>query len=139
MNTSVVRKIVTGLVVVGALAGFVFAFTLGGDQSPDPRRTNSAVERFIPPEGSPAVVRQAEIGIDLVTGWTGVLLVDGVEIPEDQLRRNEPENQVFFQPGEGDVVEALAPGTHTITALIWRLENETRDDARSVSWRFRAA
>lgn len=137
--SDLVRRLLIGVVVVGALAGFVFAFTIGGDQSPDPELTNSAVERFIPPNGSPAVVRQAEIGVDLATGWTGVLAVDGVEIPEDELRRNEPENMVFFMPGPGRVVEELAPGPHTITALIWRLENETRADAQPVSWSFRAA
>jgi hypothetical protein len=137
--SNVVRRIVVGLVAVGALAGFVYAFTLGGNESADPRRTNSAVERFIPPDGSPAVVRQAEVGVDLATGWTGVLAVDGVEIPEDELRRNEPENQVFFMPGPGRVVDELAPGPHTVTALIWRLENETRADAQPVSWSFRAA
>lgn len=133
------RTVLVGLVIVAALAGFVYAFTIGGDQTQDAQRVNSAVERLIPPDGSPAVVRQAEIGIDLVVGWTAVLIVDGVEIPEDQLRRNEPEAQVFFMPGPGKVIEALAPGPHTVTALIWRLENETRADARPVRWSFRAA
>lgn len=137
--TPVARRVLIGAVVVVALAGFVFAFTIGGDQGAEPVRSGSPVERFIPTDGSPATVRQAEIGVDLAIGFTAVLLVDGVEIPDDQLRRNDPEAQLFFMPGEGKIIEALAPGPHTAAALVWRLGSETREDAQAYSWSFRAA
>lgn len=130
------RRVLTGLVVVAALGLFVFAFTLGGDE---PAPTVGAVERVIPENGSPVAVRQAEIGIDLAVGYTAVLVVDGVEIPADELRRNDPEAQLFFSPGEGKTIESLTPGEHQVTAYYWRITDQTRDDAQTVSWRFRAA
>jgi hypothetical protein len=84
-------------------------------------------------------VRQAEVGIDLAPGWTGVLLINGLEIPEDQLRRVEPQNEVYFQPGEGKELEAFQAGTIVVEAQIWRSVSETRDDARSVTWSFGVA
>ena len=84
------------------------------------------------------MLRQAEIGIDLKPGWTGDLAVNGVPIPEDQVRRNDPLNQVFFTPGPGKEIEQFNSGTVIVVASIWRpVDGETRDDARQVVWRFK--
>lgn len=133
-----IRRIVLFALVAGAIGAIVYAGTLGTG-SQEIRRTDEAVEQLVPADGSPVAVRQAEVGIDLQPGWTGVLLINGLEIPEDQLRRVDPQNQVFFQPGEGKDIEAFAPGTIIVEAQIWRLGSETRDDARSVTWRFGVA
>jgi hypothetical protein len=50
------------------------------------------------------VLRQAQIGIDLAPGWTGVLIINGTEIPEDQLTIIPELNQVFYQPADGKEV-----------------------------------
>ena len=133
-----VRRLILFALVAGAIAAIVYAGTLGTG-SQEVRRTDEAVEQLVPADGSPVAVRQAEVGIDLQTGWTGVLIINGREIPEDQLRRVEPQNQVFFQPGEGKDIEAFAPGTIVVEAEIWRLASETRDDARTITWRFGVA
>jgi hypothetical protein len=96
------------------------------------------VEQVVPGDGE-AALRQSQIGVDLEAGWTGVLAVDGTEIPEDQLRRSEPLNQVFFTPGEGQVIEELDPGPHRASALIWRTASQTRNDGRTVNWEFRVS
>jgi hypothetical protein len=133
-----VRRVVTITLVVAAFGLIFYAGTLGSGPA-EVRSTDDAVERVIPADGSPVAVRQAEIGIDLAPGWTGVLIIDGTEIPEDQLRRVEAENQVFFQPGAGKVFEALPEGSHVVTAEFWRTASETRADARSLTWQFRVA
>src|SRR5918999_1722122 len=71
-----------------------------------PELVDTAVERVIPADGD-LDLRQARIGIDLAVGYTAVLVIDGVEIPEDQLQRVEPLNQVFFTPGPGTEIGAL--------------------------------
>jgi hypothetical protein len=133
-----VRRVVTIALVLAAFGAIFYAGTLGSGPA-EVRATDDAVERVIPADGSPVAVRQAEIGIDLAPGWTGVLLIDGTEVPEDQLRRVEAENQVFFQPGEGKVFEALSEGGHVVTAEFWRTASETRADSRSLTWQFRVA
>jgi hypothetical protein len=131
------RTVVTALLVVAV--GLVWwAGTLRGDP-PEPELLDAAVEQVIPADGSPAAVRQSRIGIDLAPGWTGVLQINGVEIPEDQLDRNDPLNQVFFTPGEGKEIERLAPGPVVVNAVIWRTAAETREQGRVVTWRFRVA
>jgi hypothetical protein len=65
------------------------------------------------------VLRQSEIGIDLQPGWEATLQIDGVEIPASQQRIVVAENQVFFTPGEGRVIERLESGRRCVTAIFW--------------------
>lgn len=130
------RRVVLGLLLVVAVGMFWLAGRYG-NADPEPVISQSAVEQLIPGDGSPSVLRQAEIGIDLREGWTAELSVNGVFIPEDQLRRNVPLAQVFFTPGPGKEIEQLRSGTVLVVASIWRpIDGETRDDARQVVWRF---
>ena len=130
-----VRRLVVWLIVVVAAGAFVFAFTLGGDEPADVG--HDAVEFRFPRPGV-LEVRQVEVGIDLQPGWTGTLRIQGVDIPEDQLRRVDPQNQFFFKPGEGKAFEEFRPGRICATALIWRL-NAAREDAEPDTWCFRVA
>jgi hypothetical protein len=135
---TVVRRLVPFVLVVAALAAIVYAGSLGSG-SEEIRITDEAVEQLVPADGSPVAVRQAEVGIDLAPGWTGVLIINGREIPEDQLRRVDAQNQVFFQPSAGKDIEAFQAGTIVVEAEIWRSTSETREDARSVIWSFGVA
>ena len=132
------RVVITALIIfaVGLLV-WVARFTDDNEEQ-GVGRIDSAVERVVPGNDD-AALRQGEIGVDLLPGWTAVLAIDGQEVPEDQLRRNEPLNQVFFTPGEGQFIEELAPGPHRASALIWRPADQTREDGRTVNWRFRVS
>jgi hypothetical protein len=134
------RRVVITALLLFAVGLLWWATTQDADQSLEPEggQIDSAVEQVVPGDGE-AALRQSQIGVDLEAGWTGVLAVDGTEIPEDQLRRSEPLNQVFFTPGEGQVIEELDPGAHRASALIWRTESQTRDDGRTVNWSFRVS
>ena len=138
MVTTWLRRIVLFLLVGGAIGAIAYAGTLNSGPE-EIRRTDAAVERLVPADGSPVAVRQSEVGIDLAPGWTGILRVNGLEIPEDQLRRVEAQNEVYFQPGEEKEIEAFQPGTIVVEAEIWRTATETRDDARTITWRFGVA
>jgi hypothetical protein len=131
------RRVVITLILGLAAFGFIYAFTLRGDEE-GPVITHSAVEFLFPQPGAPLEVRQAEVGVDLQAGWTGVLQIAGVEIPEDQLRRVEAQNQFFFQPGQGREFEEFPAGQLCATALIWPV-TEDRDAAETVRWCFRVA
>jgi len=133
------RRVVITALLAFAVGLLLWATTKDADQEPPKAgRLDSAVEQVVPANGA-AALRQGEIGLDLRPGWTAVLAIDGRQIPEDQLRRNEPLNQVFFTPGEGTEIEELAPGPHVATALIWRPATQTREQGRTVTWRFRVS
>ena len=134
------RRVVITALLLFAVGLLLWATTQDADQSLEPRegRIDSAVERVVPGDGD-AALRQGAIGIDLEPGWSAVLAVDGREIPEDQLRRNDPLNEVFFTPGEGQEIEELDPGPHRASALIWRTASETRNEGRTVNWEFRVS
>jgi hypothetical protein len=79
------RRVVITIVLGAALFLFVLAFTWKGDAADTPTLTERAVERLLPADGSPGVLRQSTIEADLAAGWTGVLQVNGVELGPDQL------------------------------------------------------
>ena len=137
--TPLVRRILVTLFVIGCLAGVVFAFSQVNrdDGSNDIAVTESGpVEQLIPPRNS-EILRQDVTGVDLRPGWTGVLIVNGVEIPEDQLDLDNLESlgQVLFTPGYGKAVERYEAGENCVTAVVWRVE-ESRADSRNVDWCF---
>jgi hypothetical protein len=132
----VLRRIVIGLALVVAVGMFWLAGK-NGDNELKPTVNEAAVEALIPGDGSPSVLRQAEIGIDLKDGWTGELTINGRFIPDDQIRRNDALNQLFFTPGPGKEIETLPAGHVIVSASVWRpIDGETREDGRLVVWRF---
>lgn len=77
------------------------------------------VEQLRPRQGA-EVLRQTEVGIDLAPGYEARLLVNGTEIPADELRLVPEQNQVFYAPGPGRTFETLPSGTNCVTAIAWR-------------------
>lgn len=137
MRGVTLRRLVIGLLLAAGIGIFLLSGRYGVSDS-KPKVTDSAVEQYFPTDKSPNVPRQSEIGIDLADGWTGgALIINGIPIPEDQLRRNDPLNQLFFTPGPGTEIEVLRPGPVYAIATIWRPANsETEADGRQVRWAF---
>ena len=136
---NVLRRVVVVALLVAAAAMVWISASFKGEPG-EATLTDSAVEQFVPGQDTTAL-RQSEIGIDLAPGWTADLRINGVDIPEDEERRVDGLNQVFFTPGEGRIIETLAPGDVEVTAIIWRpAEGETRESgSRRVRWSFRVA
>ncbi len=146
------RQVVTTVIVVAALAGFVWAFTLG-DTSSQVRSSTSAVERFFPDDNSVIELRQTQIGLDLAPGWIATLTIDGTPIPDDQINcltiedcesrppaGIDPQNVFFFVPAQGKVIEEMAPGRHcALAALTPVAGSDPGNTAKSVEWCFNVA
>ncbi|MBI2168510.1 MAG: hypothetical protein HYU28_03270 [Actinobacteria bacterium] len=113
-----------GLVVAGFLAAESDEVTL-----PD------AIQRIIPTDGA-LIAPQGNVGVDLSDDHTGVLMIDGREIPGFQATSVESLGQVFFSPGPGKEIREFRAGTHRITVVYWD-KAKTRDDGASFSWTFR--
>lgn len=101
---------------------------------PDREPAPSAVEQLFPADGAEAL-QQVQVGVDLGSAFTGTLYIDGIEVPEDQLVRVEALNQVFFSPGDGQVIEEWEPGRNCVRAIVWPIV-EGRSESRDVDWCF---
>jgi hypothetical protein len=127
----------TILIVAGVMAVnlVVVALTLVGRSEQGPPLP-AEIERVVPARNS--VIRpQEDVGADLKDDYTGVLFVDSVEIPLDQLRIIPGLGQVSFRPGPGKEIERLTPGPHSATVEYWR-QDQSREQGRSFTWQFTA-
>ncbi len=113
------------------------------------------VEQVQPVPEAVQVLNQSNVFVDLATGYTGVLIIDGVELETvsiDDLDRADVEpgqqvelpNVTIFESGNSTLTftpNAAAPiaqfvdGEHTVELLYWRFD-ETRQRARSFTWTF---
>jgi len=130
-------KIVAAAVV--ALAGVLFylAFTsLGDDEDPLLSPGDSQVVENLIPRRNAQVPQQSSVGIDLVVGWSGRLVVNGTEIPDDELVITPQLGLIEFTPGPTRTVEALDSGQNCVTAVIWRLQDGRGVNDRTIPWCF---
>jgi len=107
------------------------------DTAPAGRTLPSALDSLTPAPGE-LVRLQDTIGADLRDDLTGVLVLDGAEIPEDQLERVVPLAQVTFRPGPDQDLERFEPGQHTLVVRYWPQGKPRPANPRSYSWSFRA-
>ena len=128
----------TSLVILAGVVAanlIIVALVVAGRSEQGPPLPAS-IERLVPARN--AVIRpQEDIGADLKDDHTGLLFVDDVEIPLDQLRIVPGLGQVFFRPGPGKEIERLTPGPHKATVEYWP-QDRSRDEGFSFSWTFTA-
>lgn len=106
------RRVVSSVLLAGAFVGLVIAFQLH-DDSPNPRLRPSAI-RAISPEQDTLQLRQTEIFVELDPSYTGSLIVNGTQIPDDQLDVIKGLNRYSFTPADGREVKTLPPGRNCI-------------------------
>jgi hypothetical protein len=136
-RADVIRRAVITLVVLACIALLVVAARRADTGDPDrPQATAPEAVEFLLPEPNSEVLQQTGISADLAVGWTGTLVVNGTEIPEDELVFEPAQNVVAFQPAPGQVVEELAPGRNCAQVIVWPA-NATRARAQTpVQWCF---
>ena len=109
------------------------------------------IERIDPVPDATQVLSQTNVFVDLAPGYTGVLIIDDVEIetvnvsevsndgvePGQQVNIPavtvyEPGNATLtFTPSSGAVISEFTEGEHRATVLAWRID-ESRQFARSM-------
>jgi hypothetical protein len=129
------RWAIAGLVGLAVLNLAIFGFS-ESDTSPSGRTLPNAIDALTPDPGE-LLRPQDTIGADLRDDLTGVLVLDGQEIPEDQLERVIPLAQVTFRPGEDQDLETFAPGEHSLAVLYWAQGKPRPANPGSYSWSFR--
>ncbi|MFO7280872.1 MAG: hypothetical protein C0P77_010755 [Thermoanaerobacterales bacterium] len=131
-------KIVASAVVAVAVALLVVAVRSFDDGNDDPvlRSGDQDVVEALIPRRDAQVPRQSRVGIDLAIGWEGTLVIDGVEIPADQLDVTPELGLIEYTPGDGKAVEELQPGQNCVSAVIWRSQDGRGVADRTVPWCF---
>jgi hypothetical protein len=147
------RRLGASAIIAVALALIIYGFASAqtGDQAVE--ISDPAIERVLPLPGA-LVLRQSQVGADLAPGYRGVLIIDGQEIPTQDAQATGDvnndvtvnfdavfdlaQNTVLFLPRQGATIEQFAPGDHQTTIVYWKLE-ETRDQAKTFSWKFKVS
>lgn len=142
-------------VILALLAGAVAVLVVGGrtaDTDGVSADRDPAIVSQFPMPGATAL-RQTEIGAMLRAGYDGRLVINGVDIPEDQMegaidpssvtpeqlrrygiRRNN-RNSVYFKPGPGKVITELPNGQVTVSVRYFK-DRQAEARGRTVSWTF---
>ena len=140
--------IALGLVVVG----FGILVSVTGDER---TRLPEQVEEITPVPDAVQTLSQSSVIVDLEQGYTGVLVLDGVELETINLDEVgsvaiEPGKQVdippvtiyepgnatlTFTPAEGAVIEEFASGLHVAEVIYWRVV-DGRERSDSYTWTF---
>lgn len=124
--------IALGLLV--ALNLLVVAVIRGGQEQTAPLPTEIEAVHPVP---NATIRPQQEIGADLLDQYTGVLFIDDVEVPLDQLTIEPALGKVTFRPAEGKDIIRLTPGPHAATIEYWHQEKERGPDtSKSFTWQF---
>jgi hypothetical protein len=131
-------KLVAAAVVAVALVLIGVAFSALSNSEDDPVLTEAdakVVDNLIPRRNA-QVPQQSSVGIDLAVGWSGTLVVDGTEIPEDELQVTPQIGLIEFTPGPGKAVEEYQAGQNCVTAIIWRIADGRGVADRNIPWCF---
>ena len=133
--------------VVGG--GLLLASTLAilAGTSTDTSQTTSnrppAIEAQFPEAG--AVIRAQEtVGVDLSDDMTGVIVIDGNRMPEDQYSGDPNLGLIQFRPGVDQEFREFEPGEHEVRIEYWPADL-TEDQARAQrkvathAWRFKVS
>lgn len=120
------------LIAAVALGGFVFVFT--SPKQDDIGKLPAAVESVSPPGGD-LDLRQITIAADLKPGYTGYLMLDGVELPLDELVIVDALNSITFRPPPDSDYYQLEPGPHCAT-VVYRTFTQTQAESSQYRWCF---
>ncbi len=122
-----------GLMIVASLVVFV-GMESDTKSSTDPDALPSEIASTQPAPGTLNKPQQS-VAVALRDDLTGVLIIDGVEIPEDQLDR-PTQSSMVFQPGPEKEFTRFSTGPHLVQAVFWP-SIRSRDDAKTYTFGFR--
>ena len=113
-----------------------------------------AIEEISPSRSASQVPSQTQVFVDLQSGFTGVLVIDGLELETinlDEVRGSgkpgqqitlppttifEPGNATLtFDPSPESTISEFSQGEHIVKVIYWKLL-EGRSRARSYTWSF---
>jgi hypothetical protein len=129
------RRALISLVAALALVGVGYAFSHSAPvHAPNPAEQAQAV-KLVTPQPGDLDLRQVKISAQLASGYTGTLLYDGAEVPQDDISVVSALNTVTLEPQPDSHYKTLTPGQHCATVVYWPVA-EGRSSAASHRWCF---
>ncbi len=126
-------RIVVSVLLAGAAAGLYVALHIGRRSTarriPDPQSSRWSCRRPTIPQYD-----RSRIYARLADGYTGVLDVNGVEIPEDQLDRREGLSAIGYTPGPDTETGALRAGQSCARVIYWPITQDRSEGVDSYRW-----
>jgi hypothetical protein len=131
------RFVVIAVVVLGVINLGVLLVVSSDTSDQNIVEAPSDVESVSPADGALAD-RRTPVSADLRDELTGVLVIDGLRIPEDQL---DPISQgiITFRPGPDQELSSFEAGVHDVQVLYWPADEPEPATPQSYSWTFRAS
>lgn len=94
--------------------------------------------REVSPAPMSNVFLQQDVRVDLASGYTGIIDINGVPIPETQVIENVGLNRLTFRPGPGQVLERLFTERNCVRIEYW-LISEGQNNSQMFTWCFDAS
>lgn len=146
------QQLAVSLVIAGCLVAIGFAVSLAVTGR-EGQRLPTAIESIDPVRGARQVPAQTAVFVDLKVGYTGVLVIDGLELETvrlDEVQGVAPGQQVtlppttIYEPGNATLtfnpsrnapITSFEQGVHLVSVVYWPLL-EGRGTARTFTWTF---
>ena len=131
--------------------GFALSLAVTGDEG---AHLPDQIERIEPLSGATQTPAQTSVFVDLVSGYEGVLVIDGLELETVDLNElrdpTKPGQQITlppttvyesgnatltFDPSPESTITTFTQGRHVVQVIYWETV-EGRGSARSYSWSF---
>jgi hypothetical protein len=128
-------RVGVSVLLAAAAAALYIGFVSSVDHKTESASVKPALVNAVQPEpDSSAVLRQTRIFARLQPGYTGALIVDGIEIPDDQVDHLEGVNTLGYTPGPGTETGALKPGPRCATVVYWPVGRTRASSSDSYRW-----
>ncbi len=153
------RLLLCSLVIAGGIVMVILGF-MSSVTGRKALALPATIENIDPVRGAVRVPAQTEVFVDLLAGYTGVLVIDGVELetvdpndPDDPLapplpapgqQVSLPATTIYergnatltFVPTEGAPIKSFTQGAHTATVIYWKIIGGSRQRSSSYTWTF---
>jgi len=130
-------RIAIAIAVILVVVNLVVIYVLEGADTQREGRTYPVGVESVTPRPGELLRPQDGIGADLDNTLTGVLKINGVEVPEDQTQRTVNLGILEFRPGPTQDITVFEPGAYTATVLFWPQGKARPANPSSYSWSFR--
>ena len=132
-----------GKLGVAALIALAIALLISGvngnRSTPEAAALPPGVEQVGPASLATNVPGQSTVFADLAFGNTGVLVVQGREIPLDQLDYVRATGMLSFTPGDDKEFKRLPGDVVRVVAIFWPEQGDRATDAREYAWSFKVS